>query len=205
MTTEPDGSVTRWIGDLVANADPDSAAQNLWGRYFDRLVHLARARLQAVPRRVADEEDVALSAFDSFCRGAAAGRFPRLGGRDDLWRILITITSNKAYDQWLRESRKRRGAGRVVGEEALVGPDPDARGGLDQVMGREPTPDFAAQVADECGRLLAGLRDDTLRQIALLRMEGYSNDQIASRIGCGVRTVERKLDLIRKAWEREAP
>ena len=205
MTTEPDGSVTRWIGDLVANADPDAAAQNLWGRYFDRLVHLARARLQAVPRRVADEEDVALSAFDSFCRGAAAGRFPRLGGRDDLWRILITITSNKAYDQWRRESRQRRGGGRVVGEEGLEGPDPDGRGGIDQVMGREPTPEFAAQVADECRRLLAGLRDETLRQIALLRMEGYSNDQIASRIGCGVRTVERKLDLIRKAWEREAP
>jgi DNA-directed RNA polymerase specialized sigma24 family protein len=205
MTTEPDGSVTRWIGDLVANADPDSAAQKLWGRYFGRLVHLARARYQAVPRRAADEEDVALSAFDSFCRGAAKGRFPRLGGRDDLWRILITITSNKAYDQWRRESRKRRGGGRVVGEEALVGPDPDVKGGLDQVMGREPTPEFAAQVADECGRLLAGLRDETLRQIALLRMEGYSNDEIASRIGCGVRTVERKLDLIRKAWEREAP
>jgi hypothetical protein len=84
MATEPGGSVTRWI-DLVGSPDrADQAAQKLWEHYFERLVQLARARLRSSPLRAADEEDVALSAFDSFCRGAAAGRFPDLAGRDDL-------------------------------------------------------------------------------------------------------------------------
>lgn len=76
MPIDSDGSVTRWIGDLKAGGQ--DAAQPLWERYFDRLVHLARNKLRARPRSatVEDEEDAALSAFDSFCRGAAEGRFP---------------------------------------------------------------------------------------------------------------------------------
>jgi DNA-directed RNA polymerase specialized sigma24 family protein len=74
---------------------------------------------------------------------------------------------------------------------------------LEQAMGREPTPAFAAMVADECRRLLEALGDETLRRIALLRMEGYADPEIAARLGCGLRTVGRKLDLIRKTWLRE--
>src|SRR4051812_37747280 len=100
-------SVTRWLAGLQ-QGEPDEPAQRLWGRYFDRLVHLARARLRAAPRGPADEEDVALSAFDSFCRGAAEGRFPRLGGRDDLWRLLVSITTRKAQAAARRERRLKR-------------------------------------------------------------------------------------------------
>src|SRR6266403_2686702 len=77
-----EASVTRWIDRLKAG-DPD-AAQKLWERYFRRLVGLARKKLRAAPRRAADEEDVALSAFDSFCRGAGQDRFPQLHDRLDL-------------------------------------------------------------------------------------------------------------------------
>lgn len=77
-----DGSVTRWIDALQAG--DRAAAQRLWERYFPRLVGLARARLQGAPRRAADEEDVALSAFDSFCRCAERGRFPDLVDRESL-------------------------------------------------------------------------------------------------------------------------
>src|SRR6202034_1431934 len=99
MASDADGSVTRWIGDLKAGGA--AAAQPLWERYFDRLVRLARNKLRARPRRAAveDEEDAALSAFDSFCRGAARGRFPRLTDRDDLWRLLVVLTVRKALDQ----------------------------------------------------------------------------------------------------------
>src|SRR5207237_10567463 len=95
MAAQDDGSVTRWIGDLKAGGD--SAAQHLWERYFHRLVHFARARLRAARRAgaIADEEDAALSAFDSFCRGAAQGRFPDLADRDGLWRLLVVITLRK--------------------------------------------------------------------------------------------------------------
>src|SRR5215471_11580657 len=76
--------VTHWIG--LLQAGDVAAAQPLWERYFARLVELARSRLRGAGRRVADEEDVALSAFDSFCRGAMGGRFPRLTDSADLWK-----------------------------------------------------------------------------------------------------------------------
>src|SRR6516165_2981413 len=112
MSTDAEGSVTRWIGDLKAGGG--SAAQPLWERYFERLVRLARNKLRSSHRRAAveDEEDAALSAFDSFCRGAAAGRFPRLTDRDDLWRLLVVLTIRKALDQLERHGAAKRGGDR---------------------------------------------------------------------------------------------
>jgi DNA-directed RNA polymerase specialized sigma24 family protein len=157
-----------------------------------------------MPRGAADEEDVALSAFHSFCQGAVRGRFPRLDDRDNLWRLLVTITAHKALDQVRRQARQKRGGGRVLVGSAQAGGEDDTDGaGLDQVVGQEPTPQFAAMVADECRRLLVALDDETLRQVALLRMEGYTEEEIAARVDCSLRTVSRKLALIRKAWLRE--
>ena len=202
MDLQPDGSVTHWLGALEGG--DAAAAQRLWERYFDRLVRLARAKLGAMPRGAADEEDVALSAFHSFCQGAARGRFPRLDDRDNLWRLLVTITARKALDQVRHQARQKRGGGRMLIGSAQAGGEDDTDGaGLEQVVGQEPTPQFAAMVADECRRLLAALGDETLRQVALLRMEGYSDEEIAARVDCSLRTVSRKLALIRKAWLRE--
>ena len=191
------GSVTDWI-DRLKVGDP-AAAQQLWQSYFQRLVGLARKKLQGTPRRVADEEDVALSAFDSFCRGAEQGRFPQLTDRDDLWRLLVTITARKAYQLTLHEGRQKRGGGAVLDEAALAGPPGpgSAAPGLEQILGREPTPEFAAQLAEDCQRLLARLDEPDLRTVAVWKMEGYSNEEIATRLGCVPRTIERKLALIR--------
>ena len=199
MDLQPDGSVTHWLGALKGG--DAAAAQRLWERYFDRLVRLARAKLGAMPRGAADEEDVALSAFHSFCQGAARGRFPRLDDRDNLWRLLVTITARKALDQVRRQARQKRGGGRVLVGSAQAGGEDDTDGaGLDQVVGQEPTPQFAAMVTDECRRLLVALDDETLRQVALLRMEGYSDGEIAAQLDCSLRTVGRKLKLIRDTW-----
>jgi len=198
------GSVTRWLTRLEAG--DAEAVQPLWERYFEALVGLARRKLCALrqPRTDVDEEDVALSAFHSFCQGAARGRFPRLDDRDNLWRLLVTITARKALDQVRRQARQKRGGGRVLVGSAQAGGEDDTDGaGLEQVVGQEPTPQFAAMVADECRRLLAALDDEKLRQVALLRMEGYSDEEIAARVDCSLRTVSRKLALIRKAWLRE--
>ena len=105
MASEGGGSVTHWIGALQAG-DMDDAARRLWGRYFEQLAHLARLRLRSAPRGPADEEDVALSVLDSFCEGIAAGAFPKLGGRDDLWRLLVVLTARKALDQVRRRRRQ---------------------------------------------------------------------------------------------------
>ena len=134
MATGDEGSVTRWLGALKAG-EP-TAAQRLWERYFTDLVRRARARLRAASRAAEDEEDVALSAFDSFCTAAARGRFPRLDDRDDLWRVLVTLTERKASALLRRQRRLKRGGGRVAPEADLAGPEEDL---LDHFAGSAPT------------------------------------------------------------------
>jgi len=198
------GSVTYWIDRLKAG-DP-AAVQKLWEGYFQHLVRLARTRLQAAPRRAADEEDVALSAFDSFCRGAGEGRFPRLSDRDDLWQLLVLLTARKASNLVRQERQQKRGGGKVWNASALAGADtPEEEPALANLIGREPDPEFAAQVAEECRRLLGLLPDEELRSIPLWKMEGYRNAEIAGKINRTEVTVERKLKLIRQAWEKEVP
>src|SRR5438067_4890181 len=152
-------SVSHWIGQLQAG--DHAAAQKLWERYFQRLVGLARAKLQDLPRRAADEEDVALSAFASFCRGVEGGRFPQLLDRHDLWRLLVTITARKALRLARDQRCQKRGGGTVLDEAALGDRDNAAaeEAGIDQILGREPTPEFAAQVAEDCRLLLERLGD----------------------------------------------
>jgi len=197
------GSFTHLI-DLLRGGDP-AAIQRLWEAYFPRLVGLARKKLKEVPRRAADEEDVALSAFESFCDGAARGRFPQLTDRDDLWHVLVTITARKALQLMRHEQRQKRGGGAVRGESAFhEGPGADSEpAGPDQVIGSEPTPEFAAQMVEEYDRLLGQLGDADLRRVAVWKMEGYSNLEIADKLGCVPRTVERKLGLIRTLWSQE--
>jgi DNA-directed RNA polymerase specialized sigma24 family protein len=201
MTEESQPSISQWI--LGAKEGRSQAIEALWGRYFDRLVVLARRRLASQPRRTADEEDLALSAFASFCHAAEEGRFPNLSDRDGLWRILITMTAQKAIDQARHDGREKRGGGRVRGESAFDCHSPQSQGrGLEKVVGDSPTPEFAAIMADECARLLGQL-DDVLRPIALAKMEDFTNEEIADRFDCSVSTVERSLRLIRKIWQHE--
>ncbi len=195
-----EGSVTLWLRDLCAG--DRGAADKLWERYFAKLVRLARSKLAGSARSAADEEDAALSAFDSFCRRAEQGGFPALDDRDNLWRLLVVITARKAYDQLEYQRRLKRDE-RVRGRP-MPGELPHSCFQVDQWIATEPTPEMAAMVADECHHLLAVLEDETLRDIALAKMEGYTNAEIAERLGCVVRTVERKLRLIRQKWTAEA-
>jgi DNA-directed RNA polymerase specialized sigma24 family protein len=202
MDDDDEKSVTHWVGEL-RTGDRGEAARLLWERYFGRLARLAQQHLQASARGFADGEDVALSAFDSFFQGVAAGRFRELGNRDDLWRLLVTITARKAHNQRRNEGRQKRGGGRVVGEGALAGAAPSGDDFLAQVVGKEPTPEFAAVVADEYRRLFGSLADESLRVVALMKLDGHSNEEIAKSLDCGVRTVDRKLEVIRKRWIAE--
>jgi RNA polymerase sigma factor (sigma-70 family) len=191
---------------LLPSGDP-AAAQQLWERYFLNLVRLARQRLDGRSRRAADEEDVALSAFDSFCRGVEQGRFPKLADRDDLWQVLMVITLRKAFDLVHHERRRKRGSGKVLDEAACRALPESLAQPLDlsQIIGREPTPAYAAEVADDLERLLGKLSDAQLRSIALLKLQGYTNAEIAAQLGCANRTVRRRLQLIRDTWAQEQP
>jgi RNA polymerase sigma factor (sigma-70 family) len=192
MSSDP--SISVWIRELQAgNQD---AAQQLWERYFQQLVQLAHKRLPSRLRRHTDEEDVALSAFKSFCRGAAAGRYPQLTDREDLWRLLVTITAHKAIRVARHAQRLKRG-----GRDRMTIEDGNPDFVLQEVIGREPTPQFSLQVAEEFDNLLEMLEDATLRTVAVSKMEGYTSAEIAQKLNCTVRTVERKLRLIRQIWE----
>jgi DNA-directed RNA polymerase specialized sigma24 family protein len=199
-TATSDQTVSHWISRLKEG--DERASQKLWERCYRRLVELARRKLHPFPRRVADEEDVALDAFGSFCNGVAAGRFPRLDDRNDLWQILGVLAGWKSRDLKKREQAARRGGGRLRGESVFGDP---ALAGIDGVAGDEPTPELAALAAEECERLLGQLNDPVLRRVALLKMEGYANDEIAEQLGCVARTVERKLRYIRSLWAQECP
>jgi DNA-directed RNA polymerase specialized sigma24 family protein len=167
------------------------------------MVALARTKLQGAGRREEDEEDIALSAFDSFCQGAMRSRFPQLTDRDDLWHLLVVITARKALDLLERQGRSKRGGGRVRGESALLDPADPSNGGIEQVVGDEPTPQLVMAMAEQCQRLLDKLGDDRLRQVAVWKMEGYTNEEIAARLGYSLAAVERWLRIIRKSWDGE--
>jgi DNA-directed RNA polymerase specialized sigma24 family protein len=196
-------SVSVWI-QQVQEGMMNMPVEKLWKRYFHRLVILARTKLGSLPRRAADEEDVALSAFHSFCAGAAEGRFPALGDRNNLWRLLVTITARKCYQLNLSNSRLKRGGNAVLDEAALKRKDGgDGSGlGIEAFIATEPTPEFAAQAAEEYRRLLDVLEDDRSRQIAEWKMEGFTQKEIAEKLDTSERTVEREIKAIKGLWER---
>jgi DNA-directed RNA polymerase specialized sigma24 family protein len=196
------GSITRWINQLKGG--DGAAATPLWQRYGRRLIGLARARLQKCPRRAADEEDVALSAFDSFCHGVVQGCFPRLSDRDALWPLLVRITIYKAIDLILHEGRRKPRHGAVHGEESAFPQHASSReaGGFDQIEGAELPAEVAAEMHEECRRLLKMLTSEE-QKIAQRKVEGCTHAEIAAELRCAVCTVERKVALIRKRW-REA-
>lgn len=194
-------SVTQWLHGVKAGDNAD--IHRLWDRYFQRLVRLAAARLPAHCRRAFDEEDIAISAFQSFCDRAGQGQFPGLNGRDDLWRVLATLTVRKAMLMMRHQTRQKRGGGRVVGESAFYKGGRDANGGagLAEVLGKEPTPDEAARFADAFEHLINKLSDSTLKTIALRKLKGHTVEEIGADLGTSTRTIDRKLRLIRAIWE----
>lgn len=196
-----DKSVTIWIDGLRQGSE--MSAQQLWERYFSQLVRMAAKKLPRSARRDFDEEDVALSAFHSLCEGVKAGKFPRLDDRDSLWSLLVVITARKAMHRMRSATARKRGGGDVQGESVFLGsPDADSKSrGMNQIIGREPTAEFAAEICEESERLLSLLPDEAMRNLALLKMEGRSNKEAAKELNCGLRTVERRLGLIRKIWE----
>jgi DNA-directed RNA polymerase specialized sigma24 family protein len=191
--------------DLLRREQSPAVAQQLWERYFHRVAGLARMKLAHVPRRSVDEEDVALSAFDSFFRGVDAGRFPQLEDREDLWQVLMMLADRKAVDQRRRANAEKRGGGKVRGDSAFLRvADSGDSGGLQEAIGSEPSPEFIATVTDECRRLFQLLDDPELRVVALLKMEGFNTEEIARSLERAPRSIERKLHTIRKVWQKPA-
>jgi DNA-directed RNA polymerase specialized sigma24 family protein len=186
----PPGSVSRLIPDLQKG--DRQAMQGLWQHFFQPLVRAARGRLHPDRCRASGAEDVALEAFLEFCDGLArrdsGRRFPRLENREHLWKVLVCFTVRTAFDHNRKEARR----GDVVRGESALG-----EAGFAPFAGREPAPEFAAAVAE----LLDRLQDETLRTVALRKLEGFTVPEIARELDCSPSTVERKLRTIRSIWK----
>jgi RNA polymerase sigma factor (sigma-70 family) len=186
VSSEASQSITRLI--RAVQDGSDSAVRPLLEAYFNRLVQLARKRLQNLSGLGGYDEDVALRSFHSvYQRLRDPARPLDLSGRDDLWRLLATRTISRAIDLI-----RRHRSGEVPGDLDVS-----------QLLAREPTPEEAAEVADECRRLLDSLPEPELRQIALWKVEGCTNEEIAARLDCVPRTIERKVSRIRLFWKHE--
>ena len=187
------GSITHWIKQIKEGTEGSEgvAEQEVWDRYFCRLAALARRKLDDLPPSSRDDEDLALSALNSFFLRAKRGCFPQLHDRTDLWQLLAKITVRKAIDRRRYVQAQKRGPGRMRDRE--LGED------LLDIAKSEPTPDMLAAVNEECQRLMGAL-EHSLRPVAQMKLEGFTNGEIAAELGRVERTVERKLDRIRQTW-----
>jgi DNA-directed RNA polymerase specialized sigma24 family protein len=197
------GTITHAIVNLKEGHS--SALQSLWVRYHAQLVRRARRQLQAkrVDLAVSDEEDIAASAFQTFYDGVKQGRFPQLNDRDDLWRILVHIAACKIADKRRYDTSARRDTRRTQSLHVPTGQSDDESLLLEPIVGKEPGPELIATVTEEYLRLLHALDDDRLRRIVGLKLACYTTQEIARALNCSKRTVDFKLELIRRRWQQE--
>lgn len=189
MTMPEDGAVTEWIA-LLRTGDEDAAAR-LWKLFIQRLRTLLRKQ-QLGPSY--DEEDVALSSFRVLCRCLSEGRYPDLTSRDQLWRVLATIAVRKSRDYLESETcQKRGGPAHLMGNTLTLAKEAT----------KDPGPEFEVLMADECQRLLDLLQSPRLKQVVLWKCEGYTQQEIATKLGLTRWSVSRMLDCIREIWETQ--
>jgi DNA-directed RNA polymerase specialized sigma24 family protein len=196
-------SVTDWIAGLKRGAD--DASRKIWHRYVEQLVREADRRLKIMPRRVAAGDDIAQEAFAAFFRGVESNRFLRLEDRHDLWQVLIMLADRRAKDHIRRQLGPQRGAGQVRGDSVLEPPaDRSVSGaaGFDIIAAPPVTPESAEALIRLIQRSFPELADEQLQRIALDRVANYSVQEIARRHGIGLRTAERKLELICQILKR---
>lgn len=191
-------SVTNWVNALkVGEAE---AAQKLWERYFQKLINQAEVRIKKCPQGSLEAEDIAVSVFESLWRGSQEGRFEKLQNRDELWWLLLALTRRKVASHVRTETALKRGGNSTP---KSFSDDENTSYTFDLIVSDEPTPEYLAILQEEYDKLLEILRDDQLREIAVLRLEGYTLREIGTHLDISVPTVTRKIRLIRAAWGRE--
>ena len=177
-------------------------AQQIWDEFFPRLKRFARQQLRAMSTRIFDEEDIALSALNSFFQGHKDGRFNELAGDDEMWRLLVTITARKITAQRRKDLAAKRGGGNVRGESAFMATgDETINIGLAQIMDENRMPESAVEIAKACQSLMEILPNEQLRTTALMRMEGYSNKEISDDLKCSVARTKQRVAQIKKYWK----
>lgn len=193
-------SVLLWL-DAIRSGD-DAAVNRLWAKFSPRMSKLAERWLaKTSERRIFDEDDVVVAAFEAFHRALVEGRYDGLTGTDELWRLLATATVNKARDLSEVERAQKRGGGARI--ESLDDSSSRVKKQTRQQASSDPSPELAAMMSDECRRLLQVLNDPELEAVVLLKLEGFPNEEIAQQLQYSRRTIQRMLALIRDLWSQE--
>ena len=188
-------SVTDWLAELKAGQT--DAAQKIWERYFQQLIDIARNKFGSTSKRSTDEEDVVVQVMENLWFGVQNGRFPKLNDRNDLWQILVMLTDRRATDAIRRSTVRYK---HEAGESALAGrqlPANEQRA-MNFVEDETPSAEFAIEMVENLKQTFIKLEDETLQQVLVWKLEGYTNAEIAEKLKCVERTVERKLNLIRQ-------
>jgi RNA polymerase sigma factor (sigma-70 family) len=192
-------SLSAWYANL--REGDNRAIELLWNFFFEKMVRVARRKMDGSKRAARDEEDIAASAFKSFCNGLRNDRFQAADSATKLWPLLASLTINKAIDYIRAENRQKRGGtGNVLSNKAFT----DARAILEELVAAEPTAEMQAVATESFNSLLEALDatgDSDLRLVTILCVEGNSSSDIASQLGCNIRTVQRKIKTIRAIWE----
>ncbi|MFM7562802.1 MAG: ECF-type sigma factor [Planctomycetota bacterium] len=189
------------LGELLNKAPQEAEA--IWAEFFPRMLKLAKVKLGGMQLRTFDEEDVALSAMNSFFRGKNDGRFERLDSRDEMWRLLATITVRKVTSQRRKAMADKRGAGAIRGESIFfnsANADSSMIAGLGNFSDDRLLPDTTEEILKNCEHLLEKLDDEKLRRTAIMRLEGFSNQEISDELGCSVARTKQRLQRIRELW-----
>ncbi len=183
-------SVTRWINELKKG--DAAAADLLWQFLQSRLIALASRQVGFSVSY--DKEDVALDAFATLCEGIREGRY-EIANRNALWSLLGVITINGARKRSRNEKRLRRGGSftRTKSNDKT----------LDSITTNELSPEDSYFALEECKRLLSILPNENLKRLAVLKVDGYTNEEVAEIMNCTRRSVQRRLKLIREIWTNE--
>ncbi len=177
-------SVTYWIN---AIREGDSlAAEHLWQRYFRQLMAQARLRMSGINRGIYDEEDAALSTFTIVCSKLQEGNYSSLANRNELWQLMMTILVRKVMRRNTYSQAAKRNGSLLTGSEVAV----------ENIPASSPL-----EFSQECFELIAMLNDPNLEQVAMLKFEGYTNEEIAQKLNRTRRTIQRMLNLIRNLWQ----
>lgn len=193
--TKGDGSITKAVEGLRCN--DASSTQILWERFFAKLCNFAESKIYKRHRRLLDADEIATNAFMALVEGVRAKRFERVRNRDELWQMLVLIAARQTINAQKRIERAKRGAGKVQDSSAF---GEHGIGSVVDFVKRDLDPDIALQLQDLSDQLLSQLPGDDLKRIALLRMAGYSNAEIAQILEVSERTIERKLAAVRRYW-----
>lgn len=191
-------TVLNWVDKIKSNDQQASA--DLWDKYFRRLIAFTRKKLANLPKRTSDEEDIVVDAFDSFFRGVRAGKFIDLNDHDDLWRVLAMLTARKVSREIGYRLALKRGAGQIRGESVFISSQNSVAPGIQNVS-REllAAPDILLEMQDNIGQMLDVLTEEQ-QEICRLKLEGYTNSEIAEKLEVNERTIERRLQVIRAEW-----